>query len=87
MAKTIKLRDNDKKRLDQLRAQLLLRGIKLNQEEFLSRLFDLAEKNLSEFEEISMKELTPERKSELLARGFKMGITSEETVDQDIYGD
>lgn len=86
MVKTIKLRDVDKKRLDQLKAKLLLKGVKVNQEELLSQILDLAEKNLSELENVSMKNLTPERKVELLARGFKMGITSEETVDQDIYG-
>jgi hypothetical protein len=86
MVKTIKLRDNDKIRLDQLRAELLLSGVNLNQEEFLSKLLDLAEKNLSTFKEFSFKELTPEKKAEILARGFKMGITSEESVDRDIYG-
>ena len=86
MAATIKMKDRDKERLDSLRARLLLNGIKLNQEELLSRLLDIGENYLLNLDNIPMKKITRKRKQEILSRAIDMGVNSEDTVDDDIYG-
>ncbi len=87
MASTIKMKDQDKKRLDELRARLLLHGINLKQEELLSRLLDLGENFLLDLNYLPMKKLSEREKEEIHSRGFKMGPSSEETIDKDLYGD
>lgn len=87
MASTIKMRGEDKKRLDQLRAKLLLAGIKMNQEDLLNKLLDLGENYLLDIDMIPMNKLSKSRKEEILTRGYDMGVTSEKTVDKDIYGE
>ncbi len=85
MASTVKLRDRDKKRLDELRAKLLLQGISLNQEELLAKLVDLGE-NFLLIDTLPMRKLSQKKKESILKRGFDLGVTSEETIDSELYG-
>ena len=87
MASTIKMKDKDKKRMDELRARLLLQGINLKQEELLSRLLDLGENFMLDLDNLPMKQLSEKDKDKIRSREYKMGVTSEETIDQDLYGE
>lgn len=87
MASTIKMKDKDKKRMDELRARLLLQGINLKQEELLSRLLDLGENFMLDLDNLPMKQLSEKDKEKIRSREYKMGVTSEETIDQDLYGE
>lgn len=80
------MKDDDKVRLDELRAKLLLQGINLKQEELLTRLLDLGENFLLDINELPMKKLSEYEKTEIRSRGYKMGLTSEESIDKEIYG-
>ena len=86
MSSTIKMRADDKKQLDKLKAALLLNGISLKQEELLSRLVDLGENFLLDFDSVPMKKLSQEEKEKILSRGYKMGPTSSKTIDEELYG-
>ncbi len=86
MAPTIKLKDSDKVRLDELRAKLLLNGINYKQEELLSKLLDLGESFLLDINSIPMKRLSEDEKDKILSRGYKMGFSSEDSIDTDVYG-
>ncbi len=86
MAATVKLRDEDKERLDRLRAKLLLAGINLKQEELLSRLIDLGENFLLGLDRLEMNPLSEKEKKQILSREYRLGDKSWETIDQDLYG-
>lgn len=88
MASTsVKMRKEDKARLDRLQARIVQRtGQKVTQEELLSRLTRLAEE---EFERIADEpvEVTDEQVEALMALPFDMGIvTREEDIDRILYG-
>ena len=86
MAVSVKLRDEDKERLDRLRAKLLLAGVNLNQEELLSRLIDLGESFLPGLDHLQMKELSEEERKQILSRKYKLGGGSWKTIDDELYG-
>ncbi|RMG30179.1 MAG: hypothetical protein D6732_16785 [Methanobacteriota archaeon] len=86
MAATVKLKDEDKKRLDRLRAKLLLAGVNLKQEELLSRLIDLGENFLPGLDQLQMKKLSGEEKKRIMARKYRLGGKSWKTIDQELYG-
>ncbi|MCY3415081.1 MAG: hypothetical protein INQ03_25745 [Candidatus Heimdallarchaeota archaeon] len=85
MASTIKMKEDDKRRLDELRANLLINGINLKQEELISKLIELGEIFLLDLNHIPMKKLSPSKKKKILSRGYKMGSNSS-TIDEELYG-
>ena len=87
MTVTLKMRDNDKERLDKLRAKLLLHGVKLNQEELIARLVDLGESYLPELTVETRKKPSKKELNRIMAVSFDMGPSSENTIDEDIYGE
>lgn len=80
------MKENDKKRLDELRAKLLLNGINLKQEELLSKLLDLGENFLLDLNNLPMKQLSKKEKEKIMSRKYKMGQTSSRTIDEELYG-
>ncbi len=87
MTVTLKMRNDDKERLDRLRAKLLLHGVKLNQEELIAKLVDLGESYLPELTAHTRKKPSKEEIERIMSVSFDMGPSSNETIDEDIYGE
>lgn len=88
MATSVKMRDADKERLDRLQAVILAEtGEKLTQQELLSRLLNLAEGRWPMLVH-RPTEATAEQIEELLALPMDTGQeTTEEEIDEILYGD
>ena len=84
MTVTLKMRNNDKERLDKLRAKLLLHGVKFNQEELIARLLDLGESYLPELTAQARKKPSGEIVDKIVSVSFDMGPSSAD-IDEDIY--
>ena len=87
MATTVKIREIDKEKLDFIKARMLLKGIKLNQEELLGKIISIADTHPSLIDDESAIKLTDEEIDDKLKTSFKMGISSHETIDEDLYGE
>jgi hypothetical protein len=87
MRASIKIRIEDKERIDKLRAKLLLHGIRLSQEELLAKLIDLGEKELLQLVEKSSLPVSKKRKEEILSRGFDLPVIEVEEMDEILYGE
>lgn len=87
MTVTLKMRNDDKERLDRLRAKLLLQGVKLNQEELIAKLVDLGESYLPELTAQTRKKPSKKEIERIMSVSFDMGPSSENTIDEDIYGE
>ncbi len=87
MRASIKIRVEDKEKIDKLRAKLLLKGIKLSQEELLGKLIELGEKELLQMIEKSSTVMSRKKKKEILSRGYDLPVISAEEIDEIIYGE
>lgn len=89
MSTTVRIREEDKERLDRLQAKITLEtGEKPSLEEVLHRLVELGEANEVDliFED-EPPELSQARKQAILAMGSHTGTrTSEEDIDETLYG-
>ena len=81
---TVKIRTEDKGRLDKIRSELLLKGIKLNQEELLSKIIALAETSPLLLDKDYQIQPTEDELEEILNFNFSLG-KSEKTIDETIY--
>lgn len=87
MATTVKIRKSDKERLDLIKSRMLIKGIKLNQEELLGKIITIAETHPSLIDDESATILTDEEIDNKLKSSFKLGKRSHETIDNDLYGE
>ena len=87
MATTVKIRDEDKEKLDRLRAHLLLKGIKLNQEELLSKIITISETHQMLFDEEGFEPLSDKQIEEIMKLTFSLGKSSHKTIDEELYGE
>ena len=87
MRTSIKIRIEDKERIDKLRAKLLLIGIKLSQEELLGKLIELGEKELLQVLEKQSTPMSKKKKEQILSRGFDLPVVRIEEMDEIIYGE
>lgn len=89
MSTTVRIRDEDKRRLDRLQAKITLEtGEKPSLEEVLHRLVELGDKREAElvFQD-SPPNLTEEEKDRALAATHDLGTrTREEDIDEILYG-
>ncbi len=86
MRANIKIRIEDKERIEKLRAKLLLIGVKLSQEELLGKLIELGEKELLQILE-KPTPMSKRKKEQILARGFDLPVVRMEEMDEIIYGE
>ncbi len=87
MATTIRISGKIKERLDRIKAQFLLQGIKLRQDELIERLVTLAEAHPMIFQDQMFKGVDVKTMSEIMNVSFDLGSGSEETINEDLYGD
>lgn len=85
MATTIRISDEIKKRLDKIKAQLLMQGVKLKQDELIEKLVILAEANPMLFQKQMFSGVDKETKKKIMSVSFDLGESSEETIDDDLY--
>jgi len=85
MTTTVKIRDEDKEKLDRIKAKLVLRGVKLNQEELLGKIIDLAESSPLLLDKVEFSGVSEHRKKEILSYAFSLGTSQEETIDHELY--
>ena len=86
MSTSIKIRDEDKEKLDRIKAKLVLKGIKLNQEQLLSRIISIAESSPLLFDELEFRGLSKKRKDEILSKTYSLGPSNEDSIDEEVYG-
>lgn len=89
MSTTVRIREEDKQRLDRLQAKITLEtGEKPSLEEVLHRLVELAEVHEDELTlDEDGPQLSEERKQEILSMGQPTGNrTREEDIDDVLYG-
>ena len=84
MATTIKINDDTKKRLDRLRARLLLQGKKFKQDELIDFIVTLAEMNPLLLNQEVYKGPTTEEQNRFFSLTFKAGKTSK-SIDEVLY--
>ena len=87
MATTVKLSHELKERLERLRAQFAIKGKKLKQEELLEILIRIGEISPMLLEREVYAPLSEEEQQEFLADTMKLGVSSEDTIDSELYGE
>ena len=87
MATTVKLSKELKERLEKLRAQFLIKGKKLKQEELLEILIRIGEISPLLLEREIYEPLSENDQQEILADTMKLGVSSEDTIDSELYGE
>lgn len=89
MSTTVRIREEDKERLDRLQAKITLEtGEKPSLEEVLHRLVELGEAHEAELViRDEPPQLTEEQKERILSMGSDLGKTTrEEDIDETLYG-
>lgn len=89
MSTTVRIRDEDKAKLDRIQAKITLeQGEKPSLEEVLHRLLELGERREGEIvRPVGAPVLTGEEKQEVLGSTFDLGfMTREEDIDRELYG-
>ncbi len=90
MSTTVRIRDEDKVKLDRIQAKITLeQGEKPSLEDVLHRLVELGERREGELvRPAGSLDLSEEEKREVLESTFDFGfLTREEDIDKDLYGD
>lgn len=86
MATTVKLSKELKIRLERLRAQFAIKGKKLKQEELLEILIRIGEISPLLLEREIYTPIPQDEQEKFLADTMKMGVSSEDTIDSELYG-
>ncbi len=87
MATTIRISTQVKERLDRIKAQLLLQGIKLKQDELIEKLVTLAEAHPMMFQDQVFIGVSDKTIEDIMNVSFDLGKGTEETINKDLYGD
>ncbi len=86
MSSTVKLSIELKEHLERLRAQFLIKGKKLKQEELLEILIGIGEISPILLEREIYQLLPHNEQVKILEDTFDFGVSSEATIDDDKYG-
>jgi len=89
MATSVKMRDEDKRRLDRLQGELqAMRGRRVSQQDLLAWLLTMGEREKAALGEDAARPLTARERRTLMSLPVKTGIPSgEETIDEDLARD
>lgn len=86
MATTIKIREETKNRLDNLKASLQLKGKKIKQEDLIDLIISIAESHPMLLESVIEWKLDPKIKKRVMSNVFDLGPSSHDTIDDELYG-
>ncbi|MCE7736581.1 MAG: hypothetical protein GPJ54_16990 [Candidatus Heimdallarchaeota archaeon] len=86
MVTTVKVRDETKVRLDRLKAQQLLKGRKLNQEDLIDLLVTIAETHPTVLENELFKGVSTKVKKRVMRTTFDFPPSNSESIDEELYG-
>ena len=86
MATTIKIRDDTKNRLDNIKAALQLNGTKLKQEDLIDLIISIAESHPMLLDTAIKWKVDPKIKKRVMSNTFDLGTSSHETIDEELYG-
>jgi hypothetical protein len=85
MATTIKIRDDTKNRLDNIKATLQLKGTKIKQEDLIDLIISIAEAHPMLLESVIEWKIDPQIKKRVMSNTFDLGPSSHETIDEELY--
>ncbi len=85
MATTIKIRDETKNRLDNIKAALQLKGTKIKQEDLVDLIISIAESHPMLLESVIEWKIDPKIKERVMSNTFDLGTSSHETIDDELY--
>jgi hypothetical protein len=87
VSSTVKLSKELKERFEKLRAQFMIKGKKLKQEELLEILISIGEISPLLLEREVYSPLPVDEQQKILQDKMKLGTSSEEDIDRDLYGE